>query len=86
MKIPALKRVAWIKFHIEDPKILGATVRNLVATATQRPGFVHPWFISYGAFCLLQLEFFAQLPVCQTKPLGSYNESQQDALFLIFIW
>ena len=29
--------------HTEDPKILGATVRNLVATATLRPEFVHPW-------------------------------------------
>jgi hypothetical protein len=26
----------------EDPQVLGATVQNFVATATWRPGFVHP--------------------------------------------
>jgi hypothetical protein len=31
-----------IKFHTEDPKILGATLRNLVPTATWHTGFVHP--------------------------------------------
>ena len=31
-----------IKFHTEDPKILGATERNLVHTATLHTGFVHP--------------------------------------------
>jgi hypothetical protein len=32
----------WSKFHTQDPKILRATVQNLVARATSRPGFVHP--------------------------------------------
>jgi hypothetical protein len=32
-----------MKLHTEVPKILGETVQNLVATATRRPGFVHPW-------------------------------------------
>jgi hypothetical protein len=75
MKIPSPKRVAWIKFHFEDPQIFGATVRNSVATATRRPWFVQPWLTYYGAFSLLQLEFFAQLPVCQTKPLGAHTLS-----------
>jgi hypothetical protein len=30
------------KFHTQDPRILGVTAQNLVATATWRPGFVHP--------------------------------------------
>jgi hypothetical protein len=31
------------KFRTEDSQILGANVLNLVATATGRPGFLHPW-------------------------------------------
>jgi hypothetical protein len=31
-------------FHTEDSQILGATVHNLLAWATMRPSFVHPWY------------------------------------------
>ena len=30
-----------MKFHTEDPEMLGATVQNLVARATWCTGFVH---------------------------------------------
>jgi hypothetical protein len=31
------------KFQTEDPEISGATVQNVVARTTWRPGFVYPW-------------------------------------------
>ena len=34
------RRVIWSKFQTEGPHVLGATTRNLVATATWLPGFV----------------------------------------------
>jgi len=33
---------------LEDPQILGGTVRNLVAMAIWPPDFVHPFYISYS--------------------------------------
>ena len=33
-----------IKFHTEDPKILGANVQHLVAWVTWFPRFVYPCF------------------------------------------
>jgi len=36
------RRVAKSRSHIEDPQLLIATVQNLFATATWRPGFVQP--------------------------------------------
>jgi hypothetical protein len=41
-KILGSRRVTWSKFHIQDPEILGATVRNVVVTAWHL-AFVHPW-------------------------------------------
>jgi len=35
-EIQGARRVACSKFHAEDPQVLGATVENLVATATWR--------------------------------------------------
>jgi hypothetical protein len=32
-----------IKFQTEEAQILGSTVQNLIALATRRPGFVHPY-------------------------------------------
>jgi hypothetical protein len=37
------KRVTRTKFHTEESQISGAAVRDLVARATWRPGFVYPW-------------------------------------------
>jgi hypothetical protein len=34
--------VTWGKFQTEGPQTSVATVKNLVAMATCRPGFVHP--------------------------------------------
>jgi len=31
----------WIKFHTQDPQILGTTVQNLVTCMTWHLGFVH---------------------------------------------
>jgi hypothetical protein len=36
-EIQGARRVACSKFHAEDPQVLGATVENLVATATLLP-------------------------------------------------
>jgi hypothetical protein len=38
------RRVPWSKFHTEDPQILGATVKNSVATATWCAGLMRPSF------------------------------------------
>jgi hypothetical protein len=43
LKTEGTRRAPLNKFHTEDPQILLATVQNLVATATWRPGFVHSW-------------------------------------------
>jgi hypothetical protein len=42
LKILSARRVAWSKFHTEDPQIIGATLQNLVARATWQQRFVHP--------------------------------------------
>ena len=41
LKILCIRRVKWSKFHTEDPQIIGATIQNLVPTATCSLGFVH---------------------------------------------
>lgn len=50
LKILGTERVAYSKFCVEDPQILVATLQNLfvMATATWRPGFVHPWTRARG--------------------------------------
>jgi hypothetical protein len=35
-------RLTRSKFHTEDPQLLVAAVRSIVALMTQRPGSVHP--------------------------------------------
>jgi hypothetical protein len=42
LKIPGARMVTSSKFHTDNPKILGATVQNLVAMAIWQPGSVHP--------------------------------------------
>jgi hypothetical protein len=42
LKILGARRALWSFFHADDPQILGAA-ENLVATATWRPEFVHPY-------------------------------------------
>jgi hypothetical protein len=39
--------IVLVKFHIEDPQILGCTVQNLVATAMWPPEFVFSRFARY---------------------------------------
>jgi hypothetical protein len=46
INIQGARSVTWNKLRIEDAEILGATSKNLVVTATRRPGFVHRCF--YG--------------------------------------
>ena len=41
------RRVMWSKFWTEDPHLLGATDKNLVAWATWPPGFAPPWPVSW---------------------------------------
>jgi hypothetical protein len=43
LNILGVRRFTWSKLHTEDPQILSATVHNLLAMATCRPGFVRPW-------------------------------------------
>jgi hypothetical protein len=45
LKILDSRRVIWKKLPAEDPPTLGATLQNLVATATWLPDFLHPWLI-----------------------------------------
>jgi hypothetical protein len=47
LQVPGTRRVTWCKFRTEDPQILGATVQNVVATVSLRPGFVHPCWSSW---------------------------------------
>jgi hypothetical protein len=42
LQIPGARRVACSKFCTDDPQILGATVQNLVVTATWRQEFLLP--------------------------------------------
>jgi hypothetical protein len=42
LKTQGTKTVTRGKFHIKDPQILGANVRNLVLCVICRPGFMHP--------------------------------------------
>lgn len=55
-------------------KLLGATVRKLVARATWRSGFVHPWSVSlrvFGAvfFNLLDLSFVSTLYIWERRDM-----------------
>jgi hypothetical protein len=43
LRIPGVRWVTCRKFHTEHSQILGATVKNVVTTATWRQGFVHLW-------------------------------------------
>jgi hypothetical protein len=47
LHISRRQKGAWKKLHVEGPKILGAAVGKLVATATRRPGFVPPLILMY---------------------------------------
>jgi hypothetical protein len=42
IKILCLRSLKISKYHTQDPQILGATAKNLVARATWRAEFVHP--------------------------------------------
>jgi len=42
LKILGARREIRRTFHNKDPKLLVATVENLVPMATWRPGFMHP--------------------------------------------
>jgi hypothetical protein len=42
LEVLGTRRVTRSKFRTDDPITLGATVQNLVATATWCPRFVHP--------------------------------------------
>jgi len=42
LKILGARGVTWSKFHTKDAQILGATQRNLVASATWRPTLIQP--------------------------------------------
>jgi hypothetical protein len=51
LEILRTRRVTWSKFHTEHPKTLGATVQNVVTTATCPQGFVHPCFRKLYVLC-----------------------------------
>jgi hypothetical protein len=58
-KLGATRIVTLSKFHTEDPHTLGATVHNLIATATWHPGFVNAWFKCNEALhlkCMIQFK------------------------------
>lgn len=42
LQIPDVREVTWSKFHADDPRLLAATVQNLVATPIRCAEFVHP--------------------------------------------
>ena len=42
LKIRGVGSLTEIKFHVEEPQILGSTVRNVIATATWGPGICIP--------------------------------------------
>ena len=51
LKILDARRVTCSMYHTQNPKILGASVQNLVALATWRQGFVHPCSINLFSYC-----------------------------------
>jgi hypothetical protein len=52
LQILGARSMSLSKYHTEDPQILGATVKNLVATATWCPRFVHRWSVRWCSFGL----------------------------------
>jgi hypothetical protein len=67
LKILGARRETRIKFHYEDPKILGVKAEHLVAMATWRLGFV-----SLGYAMYLHGVVFQNLD--QKHRFGSFNE------------
>jgi len=43
LKILEVRRATQSEFHIEDPKILDTTIKNVVAAKIWNPGFMHLW-------------------------------------------
>lgn len=60
LKILGAVRVIWNVFRTEYPHILGTMVRNLVDTASWRPGFMHLCFTGFRCITLIQ-EFISLL-------------------------
>lgn len=50
------RRVTRINFHVEDPKLLGFTVQNLVVMATWGQECVHLWRGGYDLYLLRKVE------------------------------
>jgi hypothetical protein len=52
LELSRRQKVTRINFHVEDAKILGFTVQNLVVVATRDQDCVHPWRGSYDLYLL----------------------------------
>jgi hypothetical protein len=43
--------MTWHSYRTEESQIFDATLHSVVARATWRPGFVHPWFTQIYKVC-----------------------------------
>jgi len=50
LKILGVGRLTEIKFHVEEPRTLGSNVRNVIATATWWPEYLHSWFVGQARY------------------------------------
>jgi len=63
------------KRYSENPHILGATVQNLFARATWRPGFLYPWSSSMYSILTLKIRVIWHLKQHIMSPLCRYISS-----------
>ena len=64
LQIPGTRKVTSSKFYTDDPQILGATVQNLVVTATWRQGFLYPTTTDCHRFANHWVRNSVLFPVC----------------------
>jgi hypothetical protein len=95
-KILGPRRRTWSKFHTDAPQILGATVQNLVVSATCSLGFGHPCLTSMTNVRIFwpywrptnirryrtTFNRLDDLQLGTWAPLSSFHEQWQDILVL----
>jgi len=86
-KILGTRKMAWNKFHTEDPHMLGNPLQNSVAAVTWHLGFVHPQYTAHPA-ALHYLQWF-QYPTyeasCFKYNLYSCTEFVESWGFVVFL-
>lgn len=65
---------------IERPKIIGATLHNLVATANWRPGFVHHWTIVISLLTLITFTYCDSMKKAMHRRIKGQSEEMDLAI------